>query len=58
MDLPPTGQRIVGRVLAGFAFFALLPPVVLGAMVRSREHAKGGGIVNRALHIENLKSGG
>jgi hypothetical protein len=46
------GQRSLAWVLAGFAFSALLPVVVLVAMVRLREHAHGGGIVNRALRIE------
>jgi hypothetical protein len=46
------GQRSVAWVLAGFAFSALLPVVVLVIMVRSRGHAHGGGMVNRALRIE------
>jgi hypothetical protein len=46
------GQRSVVGVLVGFAFSALLPAVVLLTMVRSRGHAHGSGIVNRALRIE------
>jgi hypothetical protein len=46
------GERSIPWILAGFAFSALLPVVVLVTMVRSRGHAHGSGIVNRALRIE------
>jgi hypothetical protein len=46
------GQRSVAWVLAGFAFSALLPAVVLVTLGHSQGHVHGGGTVNRALRIE------
>jgi hypothetical protein len=46
------GQRNIAWVVAGFGFSALLPVVVLVTTVRSRGHAHGSDVVNRALRIE------
>lgn len=51
-DYVQPGHKSVTGVLAGFAFSALLPVVVLVTTVRSRGHVHGSGIVNRALRIE------
>jgi len=50
-ELQP-GQSSVGWAIGWFLFAAMVPMVVVIVTMRSRRHAHGGGLINRALMIE------